>query len=99
MDCDTPYRLTPDGLEIRVKATPKARQNKITGFAPQGLKVQITTAPEKGLANEAIIALLAKQCHVAKKAVHLLAGETSAYKRILIEGDAQQILACLEGRI
>lgn len=93
---DTQYRLSPDGLEVVVKATPKAKQNKIIGFTPQGLKIQITAAPEKGQANEAIIALLAKSCGVAKNAVQLLAGELSAHKRILIRGDARHLLDTLQ---
>lgn len=90
------YRLLPDGLEVVVKATPKAKQNKIIGFTPQGLKIQITAAPEKGQANEAIIALLAKHCGIAKNAVQLLAGEISAHKRIMIHGDAEALLARLQ---
>lgn len=87
------YRLLPNGLELVIKATPKAKQNKIIGFTPQGLKIQITAAPEKGNANQAIITLLAKHCGVAKNTVQLLAGELSAHKRILIEGDAETLLA------
>lgn len=89
------YRLLSEGLELSIKATPKARQNKIIGFTPQGLKIQITAAPEKGQANEAIIALLAKQCGVAKNAVQLLAGELSPHKKIVIHGNAEELLAKL----
>jgi len=90
------YRLTPEGLEVFIKATPKARQNKIMGFTPQGLKIQVTAAPENGKANEAIIALLAEHCHVAKNAVYLLTGETSPHKKILVKGSATELLAKLE---
>lgn len=89
------YRLLPAGLEVSIRATPKAKQNRIVGFTPQGLKIQTTAAPEKGQANEAILALLATQCGVGKKSVHLLAGDTSQNKKILIEGDAEALLARL----
>lgn len=90
------YKITPEGLEIAVKVTPKAKQNKIIGFAPQGLKIQVTAAPEKGLANEAVIALLAKACGTAKKNVHVIAGDTSQTKKILICGLGSELLESLK---
>lgn len=89
-------RATPEGLEIVLKVTPKAKTNRIVGFTPQGLKVHVTAVPEKGNANEAVIALLAQRCRLAKGAVTLLSGETSHIKRILLKGDAAALLEILE---
>ena len=50
------------------------------------LKVAVTTAPEKGKANRAIIALLAKSLGVRKAQITLLTGQTSPEKRFLITG-------------
>lgn len=90
------YRLLSDGLEVMAKITPKAKQNKIIGFTAQGLKIQITATPEKGQANDAIIALLAQYCGIAKNAVQILSGKLSAHKRIRLYGDAENLLRTLQ---
>lgn len=88
-------KILEGGLDLWVKATPKARQNAIIGLTPQGLKIHITAAPEKGQANEALIALLAKRCGVAKQSVTLLKGDTSPLKQFHIKGDGHALLALL----
>lgn len=90
------YRILPEGLEVSVKATPKAKQNKIVGFTPQGLKIQVTAAPENGKANEAIITLLAKYCGLAKQDVALISGETSPHKKIFLRGNPGELLGILQ---
>ena len=62
--------LRGDLLSARV--TPKASRNEIAGLhaAADGvvsLSVRVTAAPDKGRANRAVIALLAKNAHVPKQ--------------------------------
>jgi hypothetical protein len=66
------------------------------------LKVSVTQAPEKGKANKALVALLAKQLSLRKSQIELLSGETTAQKRFLIRGIApaellQRIAQLLKG--
>ena len=94
-----PWRLLPEGVWLLVRATPGARQAAIGGVVetPDGpaLAVKITEAAEKGRANKAIVALLAKALKVPKSAIALKRGETARLKRFIIEGEAPDLAAAL----
>lgn len=75
-----------DGVVLPVKAHPGARRNEIRGGQNGMLRVSVTQAPEKGKANKAIVALLAKELSLKKSQIELLSGETSSQKRFLISG-------------
>ena len=87
------FEPCPNGLRLRVKLSPKAAANKIgkvmdLSDGGQALKVSVTTVPENGKANEALIKLLAKQLHIAKGSIQITHGQTDKLKTLLIEGDA-----------
>ncbi|PHR90552.1 MAG: hypothetical protein COA78_35025 [Blastopirellula sp.] len=72
------------GLVLPIKAFPSAKKNKIRGPRNGELLVSVTTAPERGKANKAIIALLAKQWNLRKSQIALYSGETASHKKLLI---------------
>ena len=74
----------PEGTILPVRAQPGARKNELRGEHNGMLRVCVTQAPEKGKANKAIVALLAKQLGLRKSRIELLSGETSSQKRFLI---------------
>lgn len=63
----------------------------------RALKISVTAAPERGKANEAVIALLAKEWGVAKSAISVVAGATGRRKLVEIRGAPQELLAKLQG--
>jgi hypothetical protein len=72
-------------IRLRVKVTPKASRNEVTGSLADGtLKVRVQAPPEKGKANAALRALLAEQLGVAARQVSILSGETSPLKHIRV---------------
>ena len=73
-----------DGVVLPVKAHPGARRNEIRGVQNGMLRVSVTQAPEKGKANKAIVAFLAKELSLRKAQIELISGETSSQKRFLI---------------
>lgn len=87
-------RLEPhtEGSILPVRAHAGARRNEASGEHDGALRVAVTQAPEKGKANKAIAALLAKSLDVRKSDVELLSGETSSQKRFLIRGLAVEEL-------
>ena len=95
----TPLEPHAQGVVIRVKARPGARRNAFAGLHDGALRVDVTAAPEKGKANEAIVALLAKSCGVAKSSIELISSPANPQKRFLLRGlqlaDAEQQLAGL----
>lgn len=72
------HRATP-GAEIAVRVTPKASRNAVTE-GEDGLRVSVTTVPEDGKANKAVIKLLATALGVPKSSLTLVRGATSRDK-------------------
>lgn len=71
---------------LSVKVSPKASRNAIQGWMGEALKISVTAAPERGKANEAVIALLAETLNLPKAAVEVIRGHTQARKLVQIHG-------------
>ncbi|HEY0900771.1 MAG TPA: DUF167 domain-containing protein [Micavibrio sp.] len=75
---------------IQVKLTPKAAANRV-GALTAGmdghmiLPVYVTSVPEDGKANEAMLRLLAKHLGVAVTRLRIVRGHTARLKQIEIE--------------
>ncbi len=74
------------GAAFYVKAHAGAKRDRVAGIHDGMLKVEVTTAPEKGKANKAIGKLLAKQIGAGAGELTLLSGETNQKKRFGVEG-------------
>jgi uncharacterized protein (TIGR00251 family) len=74
----------PHGTILPVRAQPGARKNEIRGEQDGMLKVSVTQPPEKGKANQALIALLSKSLSLRRSQLELIAGETSRQKQLLV---------------
>lgn len=79
-------RLQAEGqLTMDVKVIPRASKSEIVEFSADGsVKVKLAAVPEKGKANEELIAMLADYFDVRKDAIELISGETSQRKRLRI---------------
>ena len=102
-----PWRIRPEGLEVRVRVTPRGGRDAIGGIEALSdgrrvLKVRVRAVPEDGAANEAVRRLLAKALGLPASAVSLEAGATARLKTFLIAGEAEPLaaaLAALTGQI
>lgn len=74
------------GDAFGVKAHAGAKRDAVGGCHDGLIKVEVTTAPEKGKANKAIIKLLAKRLGVPASEVVLLSGDTNPRKRFGVTG-------------
>ena len=74
------------GCTLVVHAKPGARREGAVGARAGAIDVAVHAAPEKGKANKAIVAVLAKALGLKKGQVRLLGGEASRDKRILLQG-------------
>ncbi|MFT4014255.1 MAG: DUF167 domain-containing protein [Paracoccus sp. (in: a-proteobacteria)] len=76
--------LAQAGALITVRVTPRAARNAV--IAQEGtLRVTVTTVPEDGKANAAVIKLLAKSLGIAKSRLVLVKGATSRDKTFRID--------------
>jgi len=60
------------------------------------LRVRVKAVPDKGKANAAVVALLAKAVGVPKSAVAVVSGDTARLKTIQIEGDPAALSAAVD---
>jgi uncharacterized protein YggU (UPF0235/DUF167 family) len=86
------WRIVPGGAELRVRVTPNAAKDAVEGAGADAsgqsfLKVRVRAVPEKGRANAAVEALLAKALGVPKSAVAVEKGETARIKTVRISAD------------
>ena len=104
---DRPWEIHKDGVRLRLRVTPRARRNAVTGILDTGtqegaeasgpaLKVTVTAPPADGKANTAVLALLARVLHVPKSTLSVLSGATGRNKLIHIPGDGPTLIPMLE---
>lgn len=74
------------GVILSIRTQPGSSKNRIIGEYGGRLKLAVTAAPEKGKANKAVIKLLADTLRIHESSIHIISGETSRDKRLLIEG-------------
>ncbi|MCB1421300.1 MAG: DUF167 domain-containing protein [Nitratireductor sp.] len=91
------YDLTGDEIRLRIRLSPGARKEALGGLwadehGRAHLKASVRAVPEKGLANKALIALLAKQTGTAKSLVTLESGSTSRSKVLALPREAAAII-------
>ena len=96
------YRVTPGGLTLWVRVTPNAGVDRIEGIESRDngeavLRLRVGAVPDKGRANAAVIALIARALGVPKSAIELTAGTTSRLKTLQIHGDSRSLAAQLDG--
>ena len=97
-DC---YRLSPQGLSLFVRVTPHSGRDAIEGIEVRDdgsavLRVRVKAVPDKGKANAAVIALLAKALGVPRSAITISSGDTARLKTLAVVGDGPALAAALE---
>jgi len=75
-----------DTVQFVAKIVPGSSRTTVVGLLDEMLKVKVAAPPEKGKANQCLIAFLAKQLGVKKKAISIVAGQTSPVKHVQIVG-------------
>ena len=71
---------------ITIRVVPGSSKDEVVGWLGDALKVKVRAQPEKGKANGAVIALLAKRLNVPERHLSVFAGHTSRTKVIEIRG-------------
>jgi uncharacterized protein (TIGR00251 family) len=90
-------RDCPGGAIIAVKAVPGSSRDKIVGALGDSLKIATSAPPEKGKANSALTAILAKALCLDKQGVEIVSGLANPRKEFHIAGrSAQQVRQLLE---
>jgi len=96
-----PWAVTPDGLAVTVRLTPRGGRDAIDGIEQRSdgqcvLKARVRAAATEGEANAALVALLARAASVPPRDVALVGGATARIKRLTITGHGPTLAAALE---
>lgn len=88
-----PFRETKDGLDVRVRLTPRAAHDRVDGIetladGSQVLTARVRAVPEKGAANAALEKLIAATANRPRSTVEVVAGGTARVKTVRLSGDA-----------
>jgi len=74
-------------MRISVHVTPRARHASIDRVAHDRFRIAVTAPPHEGLANEAVIALLAEYFQVPRSRVRIVRGQAARHKIVEIADD------------
>jgi len=69
-----------------VTVSPGAAQSEVVGRHGEGWKVRVAAAPERGRANEELLAVLAEALEVPRRDVALVSGGSSRRKVVEVAG-------------
>jgi uncharacterized protein len=82
-----------------VRVQPRASKTEVSGVHGDALKIRLSAPPVDGAANAALIEFLAELFAVPRRAVMILAGESSRVKIIEIEGITERAVHDVAGGV
>ncbi|AMN38877.1 DUF167 family protein [Rhodoplanes sp. Z2-YC6860] len=96
-----PWAVTPGGLSVVVRLTPRGGRDAIEDVEQRAdgqvvLKARVRAAATEGEANAALVALLARTTGVPPCDVVLAGGAAARIKRLTIAGHGPLLAAALE---
>jgi hypothetical protein len=74
-----------NGACLKVRVQPKAASDQVVGYRENTLRLRVTSPPEAGKANAAVISLLAHALGIAKSRVRIVRGYASRDKLVAVE--------------
>jgi hypothetical protein len=81
-------QLHAEGAVLALKVVPGSSRDRVVGPLGERLKVSVRKPPEKGAANKAVCALVAKALGLRQADVRIIRGEARPEKDLLIRGIA-----------
>ncbi|MBM4275669.1 MAG: DUF167 domain-containing protein [Deltaproteobacteria bacterium] len=87
---------TCQGFRLLLLVSPGARRTQVVGLQGDRLKVRVAAAPEKGAANQELLAFLAERLQVPRNALRLALGAQSRAKVVEVQGLEPELRERLE---
>jgi hypothetical protein len=70
---------------LSLKVVPGSSRDEIVGWLGDSLKVKVKAPPEKGRANEAVVALLAERLGIDTSSITVVSGQSSPAKIVAVD--------------
>jgi uncharacterized protein len=80
------FQVTTQGYILRLTVVPGAQRTEVVGPYGDRLKVRLAAPPEKGAANQELIAFLARALQLPKSSIRLAGGAQSRAKVVEVLG-------------
>lgn len=77
-------------VKLRIRVVPGAKSTGVLGRYGDAWKVRVTAPPERGRANDAVVALVARCVGVERPAVQVVAGLSSRDKVVELVGVSRE---------
>ncbi|NTG01978.1 DUF167 domain-containing protein [Agrobacterium rhizogenes] len=95
------WQAFADHVRLSVRLTPNGGRDAVDGIETGAdgeayLKARVSAVPEKGKANKALIALLAKRLSIPKSSLSLISGDTARKKILRIDVDPEDLIGRLK---
>jgi uncharacterized protein (TIGR00251 family) len=74
-------------MRLQLKVIPKSSRNRVVGWVGERLKIQVSAAPERGKANDAVIDVLAAELGIPRQQVRIVSGGASPLKTVEVPGE------------
>ena len=71
---------------LSLKVVPGSSRDEVVGWLGDSLKVKVKAPPEKGRANEAVVALLADRLGIDPSSIAVVSGHGSPAKIVAVDG-------------
>ena len=84
---------------LHIKVVPGASRDRIAGRLGDAIKVQVSAAPERGKANDAVIKLIADKLRLRRNDITIVHGHAQPRKTLEIQGISQEQLDVLISKI
>lgn len=82
----------PKGTLLALYIQPGASSDSFAGLFAERLKVKLKARPKDGEANAGLLEFLSEALNVSKTKIHLIRGESSRQKDLLVELPPEKIL-------
>ena len=86
-----------DGSVLLLAVQPGARRTGAEGLHDGALKLRLVALPVEGQANDALVAWLADQLGLPKRAVRVVRGTASRRKAVEVDAPAETVARWLDG--
>lgn len=80
------------GVVFTAKIVPGSSRTTVAGVLDDMIKIRVAAPPEKGKANQCLVAFLAGELGVKKNQIDILAGQTNPVKQVRVAGISAAML-------
>jgi uncharacterized protein (TIGR00251 family) len=74
------------GVIFTAKIVPGSSRTTVAGVLDDMVKIRVAAPPEKGKANQCLVAYLAGELGVKKNQIEIIAGQTNPVKQVRVTG-------------